>query len=218
MIFAAHSMTEPTVRDFYTPPAGGGASNTLHSLNTSSPYDVEAQRSPHSPRTSRGRRESAVSATGTDADASARYSVDSSTVAQRRPIRSNTVKHYRNSSPTRPVWEAEPGAEPGIDTAKTEADHPHADLKEDCTITVVDFSDEYMEKHTLDNASLEEFLERPREEWATCRWISVNGLSWDVIKLLGNEKNLHRLAIEDLMNTRGRTKADWYSDHAFCKC
>lgn len=213
-------MTEPTVH-FDTPPAGGGASNTLHSLNTSNPYDVEAQRSPHSPRTSRGRRESAVSATGTDADASARYSVDSSTAAQRRPIRSNTVKHYRNSSPTRPAWEAEPGAEPGIDTAKTEADHRHAHLREvreDCTITVVDFSDDFMKQYALNNESLEEFLERPREEWATCRWISVNGLSWDVIKLLGNEKNLHRLAIEDLMNTRGRTKADWYSDHAFCKC
>ncbi|KAL1616761.1 hypothetical protein SLS54_008153 [Diplodia seriata] len=210
-------MAEPTVRDFYTPPAApaaGGASPNPDSLNTSSPYDVEAQRSPHSPRTSRGRRESAASATGTDADASARYSLDSSTVAQRRPVRSNTVKHYRNS-PTRPVWEEEPGAEPGIDTAKTEADRRHAHLREDCTITVVDFSDEYMEKQTLDNDSLEEFLERPREEWATCRWISVNGLSWDVIKVLGNHKNLHRLAIEDLMNTRGRTKADWYSDHAF---
>lgn len=201
-------MAEPTVRDFYTPPAAG--SSNLHSLNTTSPYDVEAQRSPHSPRTSRSRRESAAS-TGADA----RYSVDSSTAAQRRPIRSNTVKHYRNSPTPRPVWEAEPGAEPGIDTAKTEADHRHSHLREECIITVVDFSDEYMEQHTLDNETLEAFLEQPREDWAACRWISVNGLSWDVIKTLGNHKNLHRLAVEDLMNTRGRTKADWYSDHAF---
>ncbi len=50
---------------------------------------------------------------------------------------------------------------------------------------------------------------------ATCRWISVNGLSWDVIKLLGNHKNLHRLAIEDLTNQKNRTKADWYSDHTY---
>ena len=42
-----------------------------------------------------------------------------------------------------------------------------------------------------------------------------NGLSWDVIKLLGNKYNLHRLAIEDLMHTHSRTKVDWYADHAF---
>ncbi|KAL1632391.1 hypothetical protein SLS56_003633 [Neofusicoccum ribis] len=208
----APAMAEPVSRDFYSPPAAGG-SHSLNTLNTSSPYDVEAQKSPRSPRTSRSRRESAASPTATGAEA--RYSVDSSTVAQRRPIRSNTVKHYRSSPTPRPVWEAEPGAEPGIDTAKTEAEHRHAHLHEECTITVVDFSDEYMEQHTLNNQTLKEFLERPREDWADCRWISVNGLSWDVIKTLGNYKNLHRLAVEDLMNTRGRTKADWYSDHAF---
>src|SRR5699024_8956938 len=28
-------------------------------------------------------------------------------------------------------------------------------------------------------------------------------------------KKIHRLAIEDLINTTNRTKADWYSDHAY---
>jgi Mg2+ and Co2+ transporter CorA len=74
-----------------------------------------------------------------------------------------------------------------------------------------------MSKYELDNEGLVEFLKTPRADWATCRWVNVNGLSWDVIKSLGNEHNLHRLAIEDLMNTRSRTKADWYSDHAFSK-
>jgi Mg2+ and Co2+ transporter CorA len=59
------------------------------------------------------------------------------------------------------------------------------------------------------------FLSKPRPEWASCRWINVNGLSWDVIKLLGNFKKLHPLAIEDLMHTGNRTKADWYPEHAF---
>lgn len=58
-------------------------------------------------------------------------------------------------------------------------------------------------------------MDIPRPDWATCRWINVNGLSWDVIKLLGNDKHLHRLAIEDLMNPKNRTKADWYSDHTY---
>ena len=58
-------------------------------------------------------------------------------------------------------------------------------------------------------------MDLPRPEWATCRWININGLSWDVIQLLGNDKGLHRLAIEDLLNPRNRTKADWYSDHTY---
>lgn len=33
--------------------------------------------------------------------------------------------------------------------------------------------------------------------------------------MLGSHKNLHTLAIEDLLHTRSRTKVDWYTDHAF---
>jgi len=127
--------------------------------------------------------------------------------------RQDTVRNYR--SPTRPTWE-EPGAEPGVDTAK-EAEPHFSHLVEQCQITVVDFSDEKMEKWELDNQGLLEFLDRPKPDWLSCRWVNVNGLSWDVIKALGNANNLHRLAVEDLMNTRGRTKADWYTDHAFSK-
>lgn len=82
---------------------------------------------------------------------------------------------------------------------------------------VVDFSMDDIELHRLGNKSLEPFLQDQRPEWATCRWINVNGLSWDVIKLIGNDKGLHRLAIEDMMNTTNRTKADWYSDHTYSK-
>ncbi|KAF2434016.1 hypothetical protein EJ08DRAFT_646895 [Tothia fuscella] len=33
--------------------------------------------------------------------------------------------------------------------------------------------------------------------------------------MLGNKYQLHRLAIEDLMNTKGRTKVDWYHNQAY---
>lgn len=131
----------------------------------------------------------------------------------RRPTRQNTVRNYH--SPSHPNWETA-GAEPGIDTSKEP--EAHFNLMQECQITVVDFSDERMSKYELDNEGLVEFLKDPREDWVACRWINVNGLSWDVIKELGNKHGLHRLAIEDLMNTRGRTKADWYSDHAFSTC
>ncbi|TKA59741.1 hypothetical protein B0A49_10891 [Cryomyces minteri] len=132
-------------------------------------------------------------------------------IPHRRPQRSNTVKTYHQ--PTRPNWQ--PGAEPGIDT-NTEEDAPHlAELYTECAITIVDFCEDRMAEYQKDNDSLPAFLRDDKEDWVTCRWINVNGLSWDVIRCLGKENGLHRLAIEDLMNTRSRTKADWYSDHAF---
>jgi len=84
-------------------------------------------------------------------------------------------------------------------------------------ITAVDFSADRIEQYELNNDSLREFLAKPREDWVTCRWINVNGLSWDVVRLLGSERKLHSLALEDLMHTRNRTKADWYPEHVFGK-
>ena len=135
-------------------------------------------------------------------------------VRLRKPTRSNTAKTYR---PERRGQDWHPGQEPGIDTSTT---HPHPlsyapELHEECQITVVDFSEDDVRLQHLDNQSLEEFMNKGRPEWATCRWINVNGLSWDVIKTLGNHKKLHSLAIEDLINTKNRTKADWYSDHTY---
>ncbi|KAI4286477.1 MAG: hypothetical protein L6R35_004272 [Caloplaca aegaea] len=134
---------------------------------------------------------------------------------KRRIRRSTTAKTYR---PERRGRQWAPGQEPGIDPSLPSDGHepstiPH--LFEECEIMVVDFSMDDIELHRLGNKSLEPFLQDQRPEWATCRWINVNGLSWDVIKLIGNDKGLHRLAIEDMMNTTNRTKADWYSDHTY---
>lgn len=129
-----------------------------------------------------------------------------SSTLRRRPTRSNTVRHYH--SPIRKEWE-EPGAEPGADVGK------EYDLQQPCDITVTDFSEEFCISHELDNGTIEPFLGEAREDWVSCRWINVNGISWDVIRVLANKMKLHRLAIEDMMNTRSRTKADWYSDHAY---
>ncbi|KAL9090357.1 MAG: hypothetical protein Q9165_005391 [Trypethelium subeluteriae] len=127
-----------------------------------------------------------------------------------RPNRSNTVRTYH--APTRPNWQ--PGAEPGLSTVD-DRDGALAELHNPCTITVVDFSNEEMSLHTFNNDEFSAFMAKPREDWVACRWISVDGLSWDVIKTLGNAKGLHRLAIEDMLNTRSRTKVDYYFDHAF---
>ena len=144
----------------------------------------------------------------------------------RRRGRVNTAKSAYETGGMGRTTGWTPGQEPGIDTSDPappysngnsigpDSGHPNK-LRQLCEITVVDYSSDNMKSYILDNGNLEEFLQRPAEKWSMVRWINVNGLSWDVIRLLGNHKGLHRLAIEDLMNTRNRTKADWYNDHTF---
>ncbi|KAJ5690157.1 hypothetical protein N7462_004549 [Penicillium macrosclerotiorum] len=147
--------------------------------------------------------------------------VNSSDTAKRRVRRSNTARSYHPEGFTHDInWQ--PGTEPGIDPSKPLPAYSSewtsnipGDLQRQCEITVVDFSQHEMRQYELDNETLEQFLAREREPWVQCRWINVNGLSWDVIKMLGNHKRLHRLAIEDVVHTTNRTKVDWYSDHAY---
>ncbi|KNG85266.1 corA family metal ion transporter [Aspergillus nomiae NRRL 13137] len=145
----------------------------------------------------------------------------SNDTVRNRARRSNTARSYHPDNVTHdPNWH--PGTEPGIDPTKPlppyNADWATAvpsNLFTRCEIIVVDFSQNEMRQYELDNDTLEQFLAREREPWVQCRWINVNGLSWDVIRVLGNQKGIHRLAIEDLINTTNRTKVDWYSDHAY---
>jgi hypothetical protein len=131
---------------------------------------------------------------------------------RRRTTRSNTFKtldEFEEFESGHPGWR--PGAEPGIDPSQPDGGHPGSvpDLHAQCQITVVDFSQEELEVHELWNKELIDFVKKPKPSWVKCRWINVNGLSWDVIQALGQYKDLHRLAIEDIMNTRNRTKVDW---------
>ncbi|GAB1320863.1 Magnesium and cobalt transporter CorA [Madurella fahalii] len=113
-----------------------------------------------------------------------------------------------------PGWH--PGAEPGVDPSKPDGGHASMPtLSAPCDITVVDFSEDRFSMQKLDNETLNGFMNRPQPTWVKCRWVNVNGLSWDVIQSLGRHKKLHKLAIEDMMNTRNRTKVEWYPTHAF---
>ena len=112
-----------------------------------------------------------------------------------------------------------PGQEPGFDTSDPAP--PYSSAPDNgrpsyrAGITVVDYSAEDISITELDNSDLEDFLSKPQPEWVRVRWINVDGLSWDVVRCLGNYKKLHRLAIEDLLNTKNRTKVDWYNDHTY---
>jgi hypothetical protein len=104
-----------------------------------------------------------------------------------------------------------PGLEPGLDPVRSNNGSLGSLLDAKCNITVVDYSEDRIETKYLDNGTLPQWIESDRQgaDWVKCRWINVDGLSWDVIQALGRYKNLHKLAIEDLVNTENRTKADW---------
>lgn len=153
--------------------------------------------------TSRSRRESTIS-----------HGSGGESLRFRVPSRTHTVTAYHEPEKSEPVWQ--PGAEPGIDTSSAEDKIPPEvrALKAKCDINIVDFSADDVRHIRGDNENLPIILNEPRPDDLPCRWISINGLSWDVIQCLGNKYNLHRLAIEDMVHTHTRTKVDWYSDHA----
>lgn len=163
-------------------------------------YDLESGSEP--PQT--GRRRS-----------SARPESPTSPAVYRRRTRADTFRSTKSAHTTRasldqapPYWQ--PGQEPGLDPSKVDGGRPDAPtLHAECQITVVDFSETNLEMHDFDNAGFVNFIAKPQADWIKCRWISVNGLSWDVIQALGVQKRLHRLAIEDLVHLNNRTKADW---------
>ncbi|KAI4725176.1 hypothetical protein E4T49_07071 [Aureobasidium sp. EXF-10728] len=196
-------MDGTTVRDFQSPDR-----HDRVAFQDQGPVGRNSMATPRSPEILPGRPRFGSVASGMS------FASNDTTARQRRLSRSNTVKTYHESSePNGMNWQ--PGAEPGIDT-DAERVSPHLEaLRAKCDILVADFSADHLETVQVDNASLEEVLSEQRPSQLPCRWISVNGLSWDVIKILGQHYGLHRLAIEDLIHTRTRTKCDWYSDHAF---
>lgn len=67
------------------------------------------------------------------------------------------------------------GSEPGVNIHNEDA-WPQWRAKVQSQITAVDFSKDRIEKYELTNETLEEFLAKPREDWATCRWINGKSL------------------------------------------
>ena len=116
--------------------------------------------------------------------------------------------HYRPHLKGR---EWQPGQEPGITPSAIKGPKQH------CDISVVDISQTNIYVQPLSNDNLEEYLNIAPMDWVQCRWINVNGISSDVIQILANHKKFHRLAIEDMLNSHNRTKADWYANQTYGK-
>lgn len=122
-----------------------------------------------------------------------------------QPSRGYHLRHTRHFSAI--------GAEPGIDARSETATHQ---AEPDSEIKIIDFSSKQVVEQDVPSGKLQSVLQdQPRPEWAACRWIYVNGLNRDVVRLLGEHKQLHRLSMEDVMDTNTPTKVDWYDSHCF---
>ncbi|TGJ88406.1 hypothetical protein E0Z10_g303 [Xylaria hypoxylon] len=101
-------------------------------------------------------------------------------VLRRRNTRTNTFRTLEEFEDFERGWRTGAlGAEPGIDPKKPDGGQDVVpDLHAECQITVVDFSQEDLKIHELNNLELIEFVRQPQPSWVQCRWINVNGLSW----------------------------------------
>jgi Mg2+ and Co2+ transporter CorA len=133
------------------------------------------------------------------------------------------------------------GAEPGIDPRRASAIAAYGHIRETCDIQVVDYSSLRSKFHKFDNKGFVDFLQETgatKEPWSRARWISIGGISWDVISSLALTygrryfsigrgwclqyqlpSDLHPLSLEDILHRRGymRSKADYFSRHLFLR-
>jgi magnesium transporter len=104
------------------------------------------------------------------------------------------------------IRKSDPGADAGID-AKQLADLPS--IAGSCVITCIDYGSAQCDARTIDD--FEDFIIQHRPDWATVRWINVDGLTdMKIIQALAEKYELHPLALEDLLHIPQRPKLDVY--------
>ena len=115
-------------------------------------------------------------------------------------------------------WAPAVGSEPGFDPAVRDPNEKsdHLSPKSQVEVQIVDYSQDRLIVHKPAGASLEQFLnDNPKPEWASCRWIWVNGIEPEVVRCLGTHKDLHPLALEDVLDMQTPTKVNWYENHCY---
>lgn len=160
-------------------------------------------------------------------------SYGSGSVPLSRPKRANSQKRslrrYSGSMGSAAAAQRRAGWEPGVDIRTTDIILQSIGS----AVTIVDYSvtryriiqTEVYPAHKTDekddnpsyvvNKEFHDHLDS-RPAWSQVRWISVNGLSWEAISAISKRYQLHRLAIEDMVDIPQRTKVDLYPTHTFC--
>lgn len=103
-----------------------------------------------------------------------------------------------------------PGSVPGIESLPDiNTPPPPGAVKIRC----IDYAKDRVEMTDIDD--LEAFLAKPRPDWATVRWINVDGLHPWIVSRLRDAYSFHTLAAEDVLNVPQRPKVEPYDDELF---
>lgn len=148
---------------------------------------------------------------------------------KRASSQKRSLRRYSGSMGSAAAAQRRAGWEPGVDIRTTDIILQSIGS----AVTIVDYSvtryriiqtEVYPAPKTDDsdtspslvvNKEFHDHLES-RPAWSEVRWISVNGLSWEAISAISKKYQLHRLAIEDMVDIPQRTKVDLYPTHTFC--
>jgi magnesium transporter len=103
-----------------------------------------------------------------------------------------------------------PGAPPGIEHLKEQWTPPEPGT---IRIRVIDVCKERVETRWVDD--LDGFLQTPRPDWVSLRWVDVDGLHAYVVSKLQRAYGFHTLAAEDVLHVPQRPRVDAYADHLF---
>lgn len=102
------------------------------------------------------------------------------------------------------------GAAPGIEVEQLKS-LPSGPQR--VVVTCIDYGPEQVQ--AVDVLDVDDFLANHRPEWATVRWINVDGLTdMRIIHALAKKYELHPLAIEDLVHPGTRPKVESYPGEA----
>ena len=121
----------------------------------------------------------------------------------------------RRSGPVRPSFgvprlkkRSKPGAVAGIELSDL-ARMPSA--PEPATTTCIDYGPHQAQVQEVTDIAA--FLDAHRPEWATVRWINVDGLNdMRVVRGLAEKYRLHPLAVEDVLHVTHRPKVEAYEE------
>ncbi|MCZ6673918.1 MAG: magnesium/cobalt transporter CorA [Verrucomicrobia bacterium] len=102
------------------------------------------------------------------------------------------------------------GAPPGIENAADIDKPPEHGVVSICTI---DYSLEGIEQQT--HTDVEALLKSEKPDWATYRWIDIQGIHPYTVNRLKNHFNIHTLSAEDALNIPQRQKVEDYEGTLF---
>ncbi|MBI1375526.1 MAG: magnesium/cobalt transporter CorA [Phycisphaera sp.] len=120
------------------------------------------------------------------------------------------LRKHRHPSIPHPVA-ASPGSRPGIESVAEAATPPEPG---DVVVRVIDYSPDRVEMIDVDD--LDAFLAHAHKpDWATVRWVNVDGLHPYVVKRVTETYGIHTLAAEDVVRVPQRPKIEPYDDDLF---